>query len=66
MAKERLKNFEACVSDPKSGNTIVLSDHTTRRAALNQLALRAMFSAAHYLYRVRDKRTGEFVASVST
>lgn len=66
MGKPRPKPFEATVADAQGNGLIVLSAHTTRRAALNQLALRAMFSASHYKYRVRDNRTGEFVASLET
>ncbi len=63
---KRAKNYEACVclrADPSQCR--VLSDHTTRRAALNAMAFRAAFGSRELIYRVRDKRTGEWVSELS-
>lgn len=63
---KRAKNYEACVClrrDPSQYR--VLSDHTTSRAALNAMAFRAAFGPPEFVYRVRDKRTGEWVSQLS-
>lgn len=63
---KRVKNYEACVclrADPTQYR--VLSEHTTSRAALNAMTFRAAFGSPEYVYRVRDKRTGEWVSELS-
>ena len=63
---KRAKNYEACVclrADPTRYR--VLSEHTTGRAALNAVAFRAAFGPRELVYRVRDKRTGEWVSELS-
>jgi hypothetical protein len=61
--RPKVKPFEACLIDP-AGNVRVVSNHTTSRAALNRLSFRAFFGPAGWGYRVRDSRTGEYVAEL--
>jgi hypothetical protein len=70
VRKPVAKNFQACAVYPASekypnGVAVLLSEHTTARAALNAMAFRAFFGAANCVYRVREKRTGRFVAELS-
>jgi hypothetical protein len=61
----RVKNYESCIVQRETGEYMVLSDHTTRRAALNAMAFRAFFADPKFVFRVRDKKTGEWVTELS-
>ena len=63
--KPIVKNFEACIVNLEKNVYAVLSEHTTARAALNAMAFRAAFGSGKNVYRVRDKRTGQWVEQLS-
>jgi hypothetical protein len=65
IRKPRMKPFEACVVNTEKDVYMVLSEHTTARAALNAMAFRAAFGAPGLVYRVRDIRTGQWVEQLS-
>jgi hypothetical protein len=65
VAMKRPRNFEACAVREADGAVCVLGDYTTVRAALNAMAFRGFFGPAGVVYRVRDKRSGEFVSELA-
>jgi hypothetical protein len=59
------KPFEACVVSLELNKYMVLSEHTTARAALNAMAFRAAFGGPGLVYRVREKASGKWVEELS-